>query len=211
MDLVKVMLSTSISLALSNQKIDPERISGVLGIQPSLNDHHSDQQADRKAFPFWEIAVDDAQGVEQLLALWVALLEKVHSQLKALSEEDLGAYLDVRVYETNFYLEDNLLSRLGATGIGISVWFSPPAQTAWKEPEHASTLTFPGPSFCCQLDEDHFFRWLQQIEGVKEVRGHLRSLTVYLSVSSLSDAALRNFLGLLYRYAVPMSVLRSQL
>ncbi len=82
----------------------------------------------------------------------------------------------------------------------------------WTEPEHVSTLTIPGPApFYCQLDEDHFFKWLQEIEGVKEVRGHLTDLTIYLSVSVLSDAALRDLIGLLYRYDVQMSVLRSQL
>ncbi|MCA0314849.1 MAG: hypothetical protein LCH63_13590 [Candidatus Melainabacteria bacterium] len=81
-----------------------------------------------------------------------------------------------------------------------------------KEPEHRATLTIPGPShFYCQLDEDHFFKWLQEIDGVNGVRGHLTDLTVYLSVPVLSDAALRDLIGLLCRYEVPMSVLRSQL
>ncbi|MBY0550921.1 MAG: hypothetical protein K2W95_26825 [Candidatus Obscuribacterales bacterium] len=82
----------------------------------------------------------------------------------------------------------------------------------WTEPEHLSTLTIPAPApFYCQLDEDHFFNWLQEIEGVKEVRGHLTDLTIYLSVPVLTDAALRDLIGLLYRYDVQMSVLRSQL
>ncbi|MCA9815475.1 MAG: hypothetical protein H6677_09415 [Candidatus Obscuribacterales bacterium] len=82
----------------------------------------------------------------------------------------------------------------------------------WTEPEHVSTLTIPEPvSFYCQLDEDHFFLWLQEIEGVKEVRGLPAGLTVYLSVSILSDSALRDLIGLLFRYDVPMSFLRSQL
>lgn len=136
----------------------------------------------------------------------------MHEQLKALSTEDLGGYLDVRVYEDNFYVEDQLLLRLGATGIGISVWFNPPEQTDWTEPEHASTLTIPEPGgFYCQLDEDHFFEWLQEIDGVKEVRGHATGLTVYLSVPVFSESALRDFIGLLFRYDVPMSFLRSQL
>lgn len=81
----------------------------------------------------------------------------------------------------------------------------------WTEPEHVSTLTIPGPApFYCQLDEDHF-KWLQEIDGVKEVRGHRTDLTIYLSVPVLSDSALRDLIGLLYRYDVQMSVLRSQL
>lgn len=150
-------------------------------------------------------------SVETLLLQWILLLEKVHAELKALSTQDLGGYLDVRVYEDNFYIEDDLLSRLGATGIGISVWFSPAEPVLWKEPEHEAELTIPGPHYYCQLDEDHFFKWLTEIEGVKDVRGHLTNLTVYLSVRYLSEPALRDFIGLLYRYNVPMSVLRSQL
>ncbi|PZM77769.1 MAG: hypothetical protein DKT66_26175 [Candidatus Melainabacteria bacterium] len=179
-------------------------------MQPSRKDLSADGQ--RSGFPFWELSSGEANEVEAQLPLWIAILEKVHEQLKALSTEDLGGYLDVRVYEDNFYVEDQLLLRLGATGIGISVWFNPPEQTDWTEPEHASTLTIPEPGgFYCQLDEDHFFEWLQEIDGVKEVRGHATGLTVYLSVPVLSESALRDFIGLLFRYDVPMSFLRSQL
>lgn len=194
----------------SNQGVEPARISEVLGLQPSPPDVSSADQ--RRAFPFWELLVDDERIVETLLPLWISLLEKVNSQLRALSNEELGGYLDVRVYEDNFYVEDDLLSRLGATGIGMSVWFNPPEQMVWREPEHASTLTVSEPTcFYCQLDEDHFFKWLQEIEGVKEVRGHSTGLTIYLSVPGLSDSALRDLIGLLFRYDVPMSFLRSQL
>jgi hypothetical protein len=179
-------------------------------MQPSRKDLSSDDQ--RRGFPFWELSSDEANKVEAQLPIWIAFLEKVHMQLRALSTEDLGGYLDVRVYEDNFYVEDQLLSRLGASGIGISVWFNPPEQMEWKEPEHSSTLIIPEPNgFYCQLDEDHFFKWLQDIEGVKEVRGHSTGLTVYLSVSVLSDASLRDLIGLLYRYDLPMAFLRSQL
>ncbi len=197
----------------SNQGVEAARISEILGMQPSQRNAESGSDADRRrAFPFWELNVQEAKDVETQLPLWVALLEKVHLQLKALSTEDLGGYLDVRVYEDNFYIEDELLSRLGATAIGISVWFNPPEQTVWAEPEHSSTLTIPEPtSFSCQLDEDHFFKWLQDIEGVKEVRGHLTDLTVYLSVPYLSDWALRDLIGLLHRYNVPMVALQTQL
>lgn len=180
-------------------------------MQRSRNDLSSDDQ--KRSFPFWELPSDEeANEVEAQLSLWIAVLEKVHMQLRALRTEDLGGYLDVRVYEDNFYVEDQLLSRLGATGIGISVWFNPPEQTDWTEPEHASTLTIPEPDgFSCQLDEEHFFKWLQEIYGVKEVRGHTAGLTVYLAVPALSDSALRNLIGLLFRYDIPMSFLRSQL
>jgi hypothetical protein len=209
----KVVPSTSIRLVFSNQGVEAARIFEVLGMQPSQPDEESGDDADHRCgFPFWELNVEEAKGVETQLSLWISLLETVHLQLKALSAEDLGGYLDVRVYEDNFYIEDDLLSRLGATGIGISVWFNPPERSIWKVPEHASTLAFPGPAhFYCRLDEDHFFRWLQGIKGVKEVRGHLTDLTVYLSVSALSDSALRDLIGLLYRYDVPMFCLRSQL
>lgn len=195
----------------ANQSVEAARISEVLRMQPSQRDVES-ASAERRGFPFWELDSEQAKDVETLLPLWVSLLETVHLQLKALSTEDLGGYLDVRVYEDNFYIDDDLLSRLGATGIGISVWFNPPEQTFWTEPEHSSTLTIPEPShFYCQLDEDHFFKWLQAIEGVKEVRGHRTDLTVYLSVSVLSDSALCDLIGLLYRYDVPMAALQAQL
>jgi hypothetical protein len=196
----------------SNQGIEAARISEVLRMQPSRRDVESGDAHNGRAFPFWELDDKEAKDVETLLPLWVSLLESVYLQLKVLSAEDLGGYLDVRVYEDNFYIEDDMLSRLGATGIGISVWFNPPEQMVWTEPEHASTLTFPEPaSFYCQVDETHFFKWLQEIEGVREVRGHLTDLTVYLSGPALSDSALRDLIGLLHRYDVPMSCLRSQL
>jgi hypothetical protein len=92
------------------------------------------------------------------------------------------------------------------------VRFNPPEQVVWNAPEHVSTLTIPEPAFFyCQLDEDHFFKWLQAINGVKEVRGHGTDLTLYLSVPYLSDSALRDLLGLLYRYGVPMAALQAQL
>lgn len=209
----KAVPSTSIKLGFSNHRVQTAHVSEVLGMQPSQYDAESDNVAKHgRAFPFWELNAEEAKDVETLLPLWISLLETVHLQLKALSAEDLGGYLDVRVYEDNFYVADDLLSRLGATGIGISVWFNPPEPSIWKEPEHASTLTFPEPAhFYCQLDEDHFFKWLHEVEGVKEVRGHLADLTLYLSVPTLSDSALGDLIGLLYRYEVPMSVLRSQL
>jgi hypothetical protein len=55
------------------------------------------------------------------------------------------------------------------------------------------------------------FFWWQEIEGVNGVRGHITGLTVFLSIPVLSDAALCDLIGLLYRYDVSMSVLRSQL
>lgn len=82
---------------------------------------------------------------------------------------------------------------------------------AWKEPEHKASITFQGPKYYCPRDEDHFFEWLKQIEGVIDVRGHATYLTVYLSVEHLSDSALRDVIGLFYRYNVPMAVLQSQL
>jgi hypothetical protein len=65
--------------------------------------------------------------------------------------------------------------------------------------------------FYCQLDEDHFFEWLKQIDGVVEFRGNLTELMVSLSVSYLTEPALRDLIGLLYRYNLPMGALQSQL
>ncbi len=207
------MTSTSIRLAFSNQRIDPAQIADILGVQPSREDVLFAAEAKQeRAVLFWELCLDKAYQVETQLPHWVAHLEKVHAQLKALSAENLGGYLDVRVYEDNFFVESQMLSRLGAMGIGITVWFNPPEQTVWTEPEHSSTLTIPEPThFSCQLDEDHFFKWLQDIEGVKEVRGHLTDLTVYLCVPYLSDSALRDLIGLLHRYSMPMVALQTQL
>lgn len=210
--LAKVVPSTtSIRLVVSNPNIDPELITGILGVTRSRNELCSDKKTNsRKSFPCWELPVDNLQSAEQLL-LWTALLEKVHLKLKTLSDEDIGAYLDVRVCEDNLYIENELLSRLGTTGTELSVWFNPPEQTIWNEPDSATTITFPCPNFNCQLDEDHFFQWLKQIEGVKDVRGHLTELTVYLSVLHLADYALRDFIGLFYRYNIEPGVLQSQL
>ncbi|MBX3150725.1 hypothetical protein KF728_11310 [Candidatus Obscuribacterales bacterium] len=167
---------------------------------------------DEQRFPFWELDGEHAKDVETLLPLWVSHLESVYQQLAALSTEDLGGYLEVRIYEDNLFIDDDLLTRLGATGIGMSIWFNPPEQITWTQPDHLSTLAIPQPtSYYCQLDEAHFFKWLQEIDGVKEVRGHSVGLTVYLSVSALSDYALRDLIGLLFRYDVPMSFLRSQI
>jgi len=196
--------STSIRLVFSNQRVDPSRISDVLGMQPSQREVSSG------GFPFWELRSDEANDVESLLPLWISLLEKFHLQLRALSTEDLGGYLDVRVYE-DFFVDDELLSRLGATGVGISVWFNPPDGTDWIEPEHSSTLTIDSSHFYSQLDENHFFAWLREIDGVLEVRGHQDSFMVYLSAPTLSESGLRDLIGLLFRYDVPMSFLRSQL
>ena len=211
------MPSTSIRLVFSNQDVVPELISDALcfprgegGKGRSSETTVSVVRSDAG----WELYPNESPwlDVERLLPQWVSILEQAHAKLKALSDERLGGYLDVRVYEDDFFVDAELLSRLGATGIGISVWFNPPEQITWTPPEHEAQLTFPGPeSFYCQRDEDHFFEWLLAIDGVKDVRGHLTDLTVFLSTEFLSEPALKDLIGLLYRYEVPMSCLRTQL
>lgn len=205
------MPSTSIKLKFSNRKLDSAVVSEILQLPVfSPEGHSSDAQSD-SGFPYWELPVKNS-SVEEMLELWVSVLESVQAQLKALSHDDIGAYLDVRIYEDNFCLDNELLSRMGKTDIALCVWFNPPEKKLWEEPEHLSTLTFPCPApFYCQLDEAHFFKWLQSIDGVLQVRGVLRDLTVYLCVPNLSDAALIDLISLLQRYDVPMSSLRTQL
>lgn len=194
------MPSTSIRLVFPNLDIDPEQVSRILNIESS-----------HKKFE-WELPAEEAQIVEELLLLWIERLEEGYPQLKSLCAEEIGWYLRVKVYEDDFYIEADLLARLGAIGVGVSVWFKPPVEVAWKEPAHATTITISEPIFFnCQLDEDHFFRWLQEIEGVQEVRGRSTDLIVYLSVPELAKLALIDLIGLLQRYDVPMSILRTQL
>jgi hypothetical protein len=53
-------------------------------------------------------------------------------------------------------------------------------------------------------DEVAFFRWLKSIPGVVKVRGIERTLVVTLRSTRISDAALRELIGLHARYRLPM-------
>jgi hypothetical protein len=58
-----------------------------------------------------------------------------------------------------------------------------------------------------QLDEDHFFGWLQSIPGVVGVAGTPEGLVVTLRSKNLSERALRDLLALHFRYGLPMKSL----
>ena len=53
-------------------------------------------------------------------------------------------------------------------------------------------------------DEAAFFTWLEAIPGVTNVRGIGRELIVTLRSRRLSDKALRELIGLHWRYGLPM-------
>jgi hypothetical protein len=91
------MAATSITLVLSNPNIDPELISSGLVFRTT-------------APRGWELHPADVRfpTVKTLLLQWISLLKKMQLELKSLSTEYLG-YLDICVYEDNFYVEDELL------------------------------------------------------------------------------------------------------
>lgn len=66
------------------------------------------------------------------------------------------------------------------------------------------SISFIGPRYMSQRDEDSFFYWLERIPGVIGVTGSVRTLTVRIRRSRLSDETLREFLALFRRYRIGM-------
>lgn len=64
----------------------------------------------------------------------------------------------------------------------------------------------PAP-FHCQLDEDHFFAWLNDIPAVKDVRGTAKGLELELS-EPVDGVSFRELAGLLTRYGLDLRCLR---
>lgn len=61
--------------------------------------------------------------------------------------------------------------------------------------------------FYSQLDEKYFFEWLQNIKAITRYDGIGDELYLYCKSSVISDQALRDILGLFYRYKVDMKQL----
>jgi hypothetical protein len=66
------------------------------------------------------------------------------------------------------------------------------------------TLSFEGPRFWSEGDERALFDWLERIESVSGVRGQGTTLTLEIR-EPVSDAALRELIGLFTRYGIEMS------
>ena len=58
--------------------------------------------------------------------------------------------------------------------------------------------------FYSQGDEESFFVWAKSIPGVDKVYGEIDEIVLSLTSSELSYESLRELIGLLYRYGVPM-------
>lgn len=54
-----------------------------------------------------------------------------------------------------------------------------------------------------QLDEDHFFNWIQQIRCVDSIEGGI----IQIDSDNVSESDLRNLLAIFSRYGLPMSSL----
>ena len=55
-----------------------------------------------------------------------------------------------------------------------------------------------------QLDEDHFFSWLQEISGVMDVKGTPQGLIVSLASDRLSKESIYDLLAIHARYNLDM-------
>jgi len=56
-----------------------------------------------------------------------------------------------------------------------------------------------GPTFYSQMDQDHFFAWLQSISGVKEVGGTGRAMELVVG-RPMDKESLRDLIALMVRY-----------
>lgn len=61
--------------------------------------------------------------------------------------------------------------------------------------------------YCSRLDEDMFFEWISKIPGILKWDGERENLYLYVKSRRLSNANLRDFLALFYRYKVDMKQL----
>lgn len=74
--------------------------------------------------------------------------------------------------------------------------------------EPTMQLLIPEPErFYCQADEDHFFDWLNGVEGVEAVKGRPEGLWLTLKMPA-SRSTVYDLIGLLTRYGLDRTSLR---
>jgi hypothetical protein len=70
------------------------------------------------------------------------------------------------------------------------------------------TVTIQLSWFYAQIDEDHFFQWLESIPAVEKAVGGPNGLTIVFKDVGLERKDWVNLLGLFTRYGIDMRVLR---
>lgn len=69
-------------------------------------------------------------------------------------------------------------------------------------------LFIPEPKhYFCQLDEDHFFGWLKEIDAVQDIKGRPEGLELVID-DKIDRTSLYELIGLLTRYDIDRTCLR---
>jgi hypothetical protein len=66
------------------------------------------------------------------------------------------------------------------------------------------SIVVRGPTFFSPQDESAFFIWLQCVPAVRSVRGAGADLIIVMRARGISDASLRELIGLFTRYKLPL-------
>ena len=63
-------------------------------------------------------------------------------------------------------------------------------------------------SYFSYSDEEHFYKWLESIDGVENVTGSPQGLLIRLSGAGMSREGIYDLIALLTRYSYPMRFVR---
>lgn len=66
------------------------------------------------------------------------------------------------------------------------------------------TIIFGSPIFFSYNDEENFFKWINSIECIHQVKGIARELHLDVDTSSASDLDIREFVSVFKRYNIPL-------
>lgn len=144
------------------------------------------------------------------LGEWCEFLQDRAASFEKMAQCGLYGYLELKFDNSEFDSVDldaaqlDLLARLG---LELSVWQT--AHKSSKQQPFCGGFEFvcPQPAgYFSQLDERHFFQWLQGIECVKSVRGVGSELVVTVGV--LTRESTLDFAALMTRYGIDLRALR---
>jgi hypothetical protein len=201
-----------ITLKISAGGVSAAQICSTLGIEAEAL--HSGQ----RAFSVTLLPNTDESVAQGELIDWCDLLIDKASEIRTLVDSGCSVYLDCALRSIDMWMGNDVIEVLAKMGIGLSIWLKPPEQTDNLSPSE-NQLVIPQPlPWYSKAEENAFYEALGSIEGIRFFKivpgaplvGIPNNMVLMLDAPILDSNALRNLIGLMFRYSLNMSSLASQ-